>query len=854
MSTPGTADVIANGSLFSTYAPPQGAYDEVVTADGSFRPQWRQFAAALESLGPQGLGQRWEQARRMLRENGVTYNVHAAPRGTDRPWELDPLPLLLERSEWTSLADAVVQRVSLLNQLVTDLYGPQTLVSSGVLPASFLYANRGFLLPCHRTRVPQDLYLHLYAGHLARGADGKWVVLADRTQGPTGAGYAVENRIVISRTLPNDFHELHVERLAPFFIALRDTLLSLSHRNRDNPRVVLLSPGPRSATYFEDSYLARYLGYTLVEGGDLTVRGGKVFLKTLGGLVPVDVILRRIHDLDSDPLELRAESSIGVPGLVQAVRDRQVVVANALGSGILEAPALLAFLPAICRHLRSEDLRLPSALTWWCGRAEDLRYVEQHLERLIIRPAFLYRSSLPILGWRLNQEERERVLAEIREQPELYVAQAPVIRSTAPVVSGSSLQPWHVGLRVFACASQGGYRIMPGGLSRVSESAEKFGESMSAGQGSKDVWVLSDTPVESVSLLKTASAAVEVRRSPFDLPSRVADNLFWLGRHVERAESIVRHLRSALVRMTTDVAPGGLRELKLLISALSEPGESKFDAVDYVQEDLLDELSQEIRDFLFSENRPGGFYQTLTSLHGTAGIVRDRISVDSWRIINQLDLDILLPSPLARQRLGDVSLLLNQMLNLLSAFSGLATESMTRGLGWRFLDMGRRIERALNTLTIAGRVLTREHPEMTSLLEAVLEIADSSMTYRYRYLTTLQLAPVLDLLLVDETNPRAVGYQLAALAEHMRGLPGDSTEPMRTPEQRVVLAAQSMLRLTDVEGLCTADAFGVRTHLVRFLEQLSAHLWHLSDTLTQTYLMHTANSRQLGLPSPVAWS
>lgn len=845
MATTGTVeDASPPGGLFSGYVPPADGYDELLAADGTVRPVWRRFVQGLEQLGSTTVAQRADQARRLLRENGVTYNVFGAPQGPDRPWELDPLPLLIGCGEWQQLEDGLAQRATLLDRLLADIYGPQDLLRRGVLPPKTLFGHPGFLLPCHHLAVPRQTYLHLYGSHLARGPDGRWVVLADRTQGPSGAGFVVENRLILSRLLPQEFQSLCVERLASFFITLRDTLLSLAPRHRDNPRVVLLSPGPRSATYFEDGYLARYLGYTLVEGGDLTVRGRSVLLKTLGGLLPVDVMLRRVADDDCDTLELRADSHFGVPGLVHAARSGQVAMANALGSGLLEAPALMAFLPRICRELLGEELKLPSVPTWWCGRDDDRDYVRRNLAELIVRPAFQHRAAQPIVGRQLTAAQRDELWARISRRPGEYVAQSVVTRSTAPVWSNGALQPWRVGLRTFAVALGDGYRVMPGGLSRVSSDQEFVGESFAAGQASKDVWILSDGPVETVTLLRPPRAAVELRRSVNDLPSRAADNLFWLGRHVERAEGQVRHLRSALVRMTNELDPTALAELTILIHALSEPTDTPSASPPPEQ---FEPLRHEALDFLFNERRPIGVASTLLSLRHTATIVRDRLSIDCWRIVNQIDLKTLFPWPFGTARLGDVLLLLNEILNLLSAFSGLAMESMTRGPGWRFLDMGRRIERALHTLRLLKRTLVPASGEFTPLLEAVLEIADSTMTYRYRYLTSLQLAPVLDLILVDETNPRAVGFQLSALADHVRNLPGDETGAEHDREQRIMLAAQASLRLCDVDAFCHADFPGERPPLARFLEDLGAHLRHLSDAITQRYLTHTGPSRQLGL-------
>ena len=505
-------------NLLSKYAPLPGSYDELLDERGQIRESWRKFAAGLEAMGSQGLAQRHEQARRLLRENGLMQGVAGTPHGTDRHWELDPLPLLLAKSEWESLASALTQRVQLLNLILADLYGPQNLVREGLIPPELVFGQPSFLLPCHGVVAPRNIYVHLYAGLLVRGPAGDWTVCADHTHCPAGAGLALENRIVTSRILPADFHSLHVERLAGFFITLRDTLQSLSVQHTDNPRVVLLSHGPRSPNYFEDAYLARYLGYTLVEGADLTVRGTNVYLKTLGGLLAVDVIIRRMHGEEADPLELRYDSTYGVAGLVQAVRNGQVTVANALGSGLVESPALLAFLPAICRKQLGEDLKLPSVPTWWCGRDEDWSYVEAHFDDLVIRPAIASRTQGPVDTALLDQKQREHLRETVCRHRSAYVAQSRVSRSTAPVFINGGVEAWPIGLRIFAAAGRdGAFQIMPGGLARAippSQGQASISRPDGAvvpdephpGSRGKDVWVLSDRPVSAVTLC--------ARRSP----------------------------------------------------------------------------------------------------------------------------------------------------------------------------------------------------------------------------------------------------------------------------------------------------------------------------------------------------
>ncbi len=390
--TRGSHPQAAAAGLLSAYTAP-AAYDELRAPDGTWRDPWREFAGRLESLNPAEGRKYFERMRWRLRENGINHSIAGSPEDRDPHWELDPIPWLMARQDWQQLSAGLVQRAQLLNQLLADLYGPQEVLREGLIPSDLVFRHAGFLLPCHGIAAPCGIYLHLYAGEVVRGPDGQWLVLADRTQGPTGAGFAVENRIALSRTLAEPFQHMHVERLAPFFVTLREMLQSLAPNSRERPRVALLSPGPVSRGYFEDAYLARYLGYTLVEGGDLTVRGTRVHLKTLGGLLPVDVILRRVYDEDCDPLDLKGASTLGVPGLVQAVRVGQVLVANALGSGFVEAPALMALLPQLCRRLLGEELRLPSVPTWWCALPDDWAYVQAHFDDLIVRPALAPRAQ-----------------------------------------------------------------------------------------------------------------------------------------------------------------------------------------------------------------------------------------------------------------------------------------------------------------------------------------------------------------------------------------------------------------------------------------------------------------------------
>src|SRR6201996_9049194 len=484
--------------LYQTSLHYAGVYDEL-SADGvTPRPHWAHLMESLREIGPEELGRRWGRAERRIRENGITYNIYSDPLGANRPWRIDILPLLISADEWRFIEAGIIQRAQLLSLVLEDLYGSQSLVAQGHFPAALLYANPAFLRPLVGVHVPAHSYLHMLAIDLARSPDGQWWVLADRTQAPSGSGYALENRTIVSDVLPNLFRSSNVLRLAPFFRAQREALTSFAQR--DNPRIVLLTPGPLNETYFEHSYTARYLGFTLVEGADLTVRDRCVYLKTVDGLEQVDVILRRVDDSFCDPLELRGDSLLGVPGLVDAIVAGNVKVANALGSGLIETAAVMPFLPGLSTHLLGERLKLPSVATWWCGQEYALEQVLEHIDRLVVKPAFPSRGMEPVFGAKLAKTEKQRLAEQLRGRPYDYVAQEEVALSTAPVWEGGHIYSRSVVLRTYVLNTGNGWMAMPGGLVRVAGSDGPV-VSMQRGGHSKDAWVLCNAPVDAFSML-----------------------------------------------------------------------------------------------------------------------------------------------------------------------------------------------------------------------------------------------------------------------------------------------------------------------------------------------------------------
>jgi len=827
------------------YQPSQGFFDEVLAPDQQVRAHWAEMAEALASLGHRGMARRWQQGWRLVRDNGITYNVYNDPENASRPWPLDPIPLILASSEWKTIEAAIVQRATLFNAILSDLYGDQRLLRDGMLPPELVFPNPSFLRPCWGIQPRGGVFLHLYAADLARSPDGQWWVLADRTQAPSGAGYALENRLVTTRALPDVFRGSHVRRLAHFFQSYREALERLAPPNRENPRVVLLTPGPYNETYFEHAFLARYLGYSLVEGGDLTVRENRVFLKTLGGLLAVDVIVRRQDDHFCDPLELRPDSMLGVPGLVQAARSGNVAIANALGSGLGESPAYAAFLPGLCRTLLNEELKLPPVATWWCGHQAPLDYVSDHLDSLVIKSAFPSDRAQPIFGARLSSKERESLRARLRDEPFRYAAQEQVALSTVPVwtplAAGrqpqgakqeGKLQPRHLVLRVYAVRAKDGYAVMPGGLTRISNALDSLVVSIQSGGGSKDTWVLGEGPASSFTLLRPAAHPLDVSRATFDLPSRAADNLFWLGRYVERVEAAVRSARAVLARVFQEDSARA-EGLNAGLAILSRLGLVDSRGPATAETGLLS--------MIYSPQPSKGLIADIHHVRRLAWLLRDRISLDAWMILNQLDRQFSSPPPANELSVGQAQDLLNHAIVTLSAFGGMVMEGMTRGDGWRFLDIGRRLERALQMTEILRAALPPSERASGGALEAILEIADSTITYRSRYLTSLQTDLMLDLLLVDEANPRSVAFQLARLREHIDLLPASQNAIRRPEEARTALSLLTAVQLADVRELAAGDG-SLREAL---LERLTGDLASLSDLLTRAYFSHAARSRQL---------
>ena len=844
--------IVTNNSpgqeLYAGYAARPDVYDEMVTTEGTLRPHWRDFVAGLATMDDRQRARGKAAAERMIHENGITYDIHAD--GAARPWDLDLVPLLIPVDDWRRLEAGLIQRANLLNAILADLYGPQRLLKENHLPAPLVFASPSFLRPAHGIPAPNGVYLHAYAADLGRAPDGRWWVLNDHTDAPSGSGYSLENRIVLSRCLPDLFWSCQVHTLGSYFQAFHDHLVAAS--GREQPRIVLLSPGPQDKGHFANAYFARYLGYTHVEGADLTMRDKHVYLKTLDGLQQVDVIVRRIPANDCDPLELSPFSGAGVAGLVQAVRAGNVVIANALGSGIVECEGFKGFLPSLCRTLLGEDLLLPSNATWWCGQADARDYVIENLEKLVIGSAFgqvTNASSISTIGAGLTAEQKTLLAERVHTRGYQFVGQELVQLSTGPVWLGGRLQPGPMTLRVMVVASEGSYVVMPGGLTRVSRALDSRSLALHEGVGSKDTWVLSERPERIINPISTRLGTVSLRRTGKDLPSRAADNLFWLGRYAERTEGTMRALRSVLTRLAEDsrTAPdlGAVhRLLQILLKRGRVPPASRTEK----EKGPDAALERQLSTLMFDPGCAYGLRESMNHLHRTATLARDRLSVDAWRTLQRLRNE----SGWRRRRagllsgrleIGDVLDLLSDTIRTMAAFSGMEMENMTRNHAWRFVNMGRRLERALDTVLLLRQLLARGDPEENASLSLLLELADSFMTYRSRYMATPALAPVIDLLLMDEINPRSVGFQISALAEHIDLLPRDQDVAVRGEDQRIVLAILTKLRLADIATLCRTNKDQKRPALNQLLGRIYRELPHLSEVIARTYFAHAEQRR-----------
>jgi uncharacterized circularly permuted ATP-grasp superfamily protein/uncharacterized alpha-E superfamily protein len=801
-------------ALLAGYRPLPGIFDEMVDRQGRVRAHWQPLLATLAALGGDEIGRRFSAADRHLHDSGVFYRVYEDAAGAERPWPLSHVPLLIAASEWQALEAGLIERAELLETVLADTYGPARLVREGRLPAAVVAGNPEFLRPLVGVAARGGAYLRFCAVDVGRSPDGHWWVLGDRTQAPSGAGYALENRLALSRAMPDLYRELKVQRLAPFFQSVQASLSALNRQ--EDSRICVLTPGPMNETYFEHAYLARYLGFLLVEGEDLAVRDDGVFIRTVSGLQRTEVLVRRLDADFADPLELNARSRLGVPGLVQAVRDGTVVIANALGSGVVEARAMLSFLPALAPAVLGRNLALPNVATWWLGQARAREEIIARLDEMVIASAFLgelpgYGERREVLGAALEPDERARIVDRIAHRGVDFVAKEAVTLSTMPVWRGGRLEPRPFTLRLFLARGNDGWQVMPGGFVRVADDVDARAVSLQRGGSTADAWVLSDKPVAETTLLP-APDRISISRATGALPSRAAANLFWVGRYVERAEATLRVVR-ALVNRASDSDEAAARVLARIASLLGE-----WEAVPTELPNVKPVLVAAA--VLQRHDLPGALPYLVAAAQSAASVIRDRFSPDAWGALT--DLSELINAPIEQPPTESAIFeRINAALRIIASFSGLAQENMSQLAGWRFLELGRRIERAIATCRFV-RQFAFERPD--GGLDVLLELADSQITYRLRYVMVAAPAPVIDLVALDPSNPRSLVYQLARIETHLAALPQRNDDGRLSPPEQIVTALATRFRTVEAASLDAETFLGAEDALMR-----------LADVIASTY-------------------
>lgn len=825
-------------SLAASYVSPSPV-DELLGPGGAVQPHWHPILEGLERLSHAERLDRMERINTRVRETGIAHDLFADPSRNLQPWRLDLVPLAIPAETWTAIETAVIQRARLFEALLADLYGPQTLLRRGIVPPGMIFNDPTFLRPCHGLSAGARR-IQFFSTDIARGADGQWRVVDSHVETPAGIGYALANRTVMTQVSGDIFAASNAARLAPFFQNMQDALAA--RVGRPDGAVALLTPGPHHNDFFSHAYLARYLGFLLVEGADLRAEKDRVFLKTLDGLRPVDLLVRSVSGAYADALELEPSGFLGPVGLLQVVRQKPDLMANALGSAIAENRGLGSYLPAVCKALLGEALAMWNAPTWWLGESnvrghviENLNaYVIRHASEQTARPGKAAAARDPA---KLTIDERARLIAEIQRDGEMLIAEEKTVPSTAPAYGPYGLEAKPFAVRVFATAVPGGYQVMPGGLAMTVNPDESMALTATDG-ASRDVWVVGETaPPAFRSLWRPTIEGAAIQRSPRDLPSRVADNLFWLGRYTERADGVLRLIRNCLSRIEEDSGPRqNLRLARAVLINLLER-----DAAPAVKiPDGLDDartVAFLARALLTAPDRIYGLPQTLGHVHRIAGLSRDRLSLEAWRTLNAFYGGRQWQQSSKPMSIAEELDLIDAGLGALSAFNGLTHENMTRNFGWSFLDMGRRIARAHNLaqlLRAAFATAQTSDDDSTGLL-FLLELVDSFITYRSRYRLNPAAAPVLDLLLLDETNPRSLAFQLAALVAHIDTLPQTGKGGGRSDVQRVALTMLNEVRLSDAGRLADVDGKGQRAMLIALLDSIIAQVPVLSEMLTRRY-------------------
>ncbi|KAB1071331.1 circularly permuted type 2 ATP-grasp protein [Tamlana haliotis] len=840
-------------TIFENYFKDFSKYDELLTADMTIKPDWKSLLDNLLKIGSKELASKQSEIDWLLAENGVTYNVYNDPNGLNRPWNLNIIPFIIQQKEWRLVEKGIQQRSELLNLILKDIYGERKLLKEGIVPPEVLYAHRGFLRACDKIQYKTAKQLSIHAVDLARGPDGRMWVVNDRTQAPSGMGYALENRLSNSRVIPELFDNINVKQPSKFFKDFNQLLLSAVPENKSNPTIVILTPGPHNETYFEHAYLSNFLGYPLVKGNDLVVRNGKVWVKSLKGLKQVHVILRRVDDAFMDPLELREDSYLGVAGLLEVVRQQNVAIVNPIGSGVLENPGLIPFMENICKYFLDEKLILPQIASWWCGQEKERNHVFDNLTSFVVKKIDRSQRENIIFCEFLSKKELKKLKKDILTNPNQYVAQEKIYFSTAPNFVNEKLEPRKILCRTFSIAKGDGYSVMPGGLVRVAAEREKLFVSNQRGGTSKDFWVVGEQKENQLQLYSWNKTFPNNIISINDVPSNTAENLFWSGRYVARTLLTARYIRMVLNQMTntqfnSKYQPNSesLNILYHSITTITSTFPGFFD--EEKGDDMLKDPLKEIISVVIDETRIGSFAQSLQSFNGSYFTLRNLWSKDMWRVFDSIDKIWKNFKTEENYSVYAMTKFFDKIITRLIAFMALTEESIMVRQGLLLYFIGLQLEEASITIEKFRALVVVNHDEDLEyeILESLLSSHESLNIYRYSYKSYLSLENVLKLLLLDNEYTRSFSYQITRLQKDINKLPNNGLNNEPTVCQINIDKALSLIENITLEAILEVDEKSkIRLKLDTLLSELS-DLFHVTSmAISDTYFNHSQQQKQL---------
>lgn len=839
-------------ALLADYDQNVVAFDELWQGEGQMRGHWNAFVEQLTGLGLTELADRNQELQRLLKDLGVTYNIYSNNLSKSVTWKLDPIPFVIAPDVWDDLEEGIKQRAKLLDLLLKDIYGKRMLIKDGIVPGELLFIDRRFLRPCVNQSTDQSSNLLLYGSDISRGPDGRLWVIGDRTQVPSGLSYMMVNRIALARTIPEFFLNAKVRKIVPFFQRIRENLIRLSPRNTDTPFIVLLTPGQFNETYFEHAFLAALQGYTLVQGNDLMVKDGFLWLKTLGGLEKVDIVVRHLDDDFCDPLSFRSDSQLGVAGLMEVVRQGNVTIANPLGSGILENPGLMAFMPSLCRYYLNEELKLPNIATWWCGQASAKQYVIEHIPNLIIKRLNKKGTKRRVLfGQTLSSAEIQELIKEINASPLEFVGQEHAIYSTAPSYSNGEILPYHTVLRCYGVAGKDEYDILPGGMTRRAPEIKKTDVSNQIGGWGKDTWVLGKEDVKQIEFHFKNEKPRYAYNHISDLSSGIASNMFWVGRYMTRAKLTVRFLR-IILRYLSEIDnfrdPVDREVLSILLKAfthttLTYPG--------FVGEDGAEHLENpepEVRRLICDANFPGSLAHSIIMWKGASNNIRNIWSADTWRIVDKVDQ---IREKIQADEAGSLRNLrndLDELIDAILAAFGFIQQTLSLEEGGPLFDIGVDFEDSIMQAALLRSTICVRHDGRVEdeLFEAVLLATGSLNTYRHRYRGEFQLAGVIELTMVDDTYPGSIAAGLKRLGNQLALLPQQPLSGNLRPDQRLVLKLSTALKLVEPFDLTKRKDLddNLRKDLDDLLHELRNGLVESTNSITNRFFSHTTYKPQ----------